>query len=127
MSRSSLGFAALLLLLLAGAPVCLAQAPKPIEASMKKMLAATQSNSYDDFVASGDAAFKAAMTRQMLEGVSQQLGPRLKQGYRAAFLDNLNQQGHTVYLWKLEFKDRKDDLLVRMAVKDGKVAGFWLQ
>jgi hypothetical protein len=38
----------------------------------------------------------------------------------------LNQQGYTVYLWKLEFKDGKDDVLVTMAVRDGKVGGFWL-
>lgn len=126
--RSVLRWLALLVpLVVAGGQVGLAQAPEPIEANMKKMLAATQSNAYDDFVAGGDAIFKAAMTRQMLEGVSQQLGPRLKQGYHAAFLGKLNQQGYTVYLWRLEFEDRKDDLLVKMAVKDGKVGGFWAQ
>ena len=43
------------------------------------------------------------------------------------FLTSLKQQGYAVYLWKLTFKDGKDDHLARMAVKDGKVGGFWIQ
>jgi hypothetical protein len=66
------------------------------------------------------------MSKQMLDGVSTQLGPRLKQGYHSTFLGKLNQAGYSVYLWKLEFNDRKDDYLVKMAVKDGKVR-FLLQ
>ena len=117
----------LVCLFAAGARGAFAQTPDSIEASMKKMLAAIQSNSYDDFVAPGDAAFKSGMSKQMLDGVSTQLGPRLKQGYHATVLGKLNQQGYTVYLWKLEFNDKKDDYLVKMAVKDGKVGGFLLQ
>jgi len=119
------GFALPVLFLLAGS--ALAQVPEAIEANMKKMLTAIQSNSYDDFLAPGDAAFKSGMNKQMLDGVSTQIGPRMKQGYHATFLGKLNQQGYTVYLWKLEFNDRKDDYLVKMAVKDGKVGGFLLQ
>jgi hypothetical protein len=103
-----------------------AQVPQPIETIMKSMLDATQASSLPDFVAAGDAAFQAGMTRPMLDSVSRQLGPRLRQGYTASFLSVLNQQGYTVYLWKLEFKDGKDDVLVTMAVRDGKVGGFWL-
>ncbi|HEX9302849.1 MAG TPA: hypothetical protein VGA31_00195 [Thermoanaerobaculia bacterium] len=119
------GFALPVLFLLAGS--ALAQVPEAIEANMKKMLTAIQSNSYDDFLAPGDAAFKSGMNKQMLDGVSTQIGPRMKQGYHATFLGKLNQQGYTVYLWKLEFNDRKDDYLVKMAVRDGKVGGFLLQ
>ena len=104
-----------------------AQAPQPIETIMKSMLAATQDNSLPDFAAAGDAAFQAGMTKPMLDSVSRQLGPRLRQGYTASFLGVLNQEGYTVYLWKLEFKDGKDDVLVTMAVRDGKVGGFWLR
>jgi len=121
------GFALLVPFLLAGSSAGLGQVPEPIEATMKKLLAAIQSNSYDDFVAPGDAAFRSGMSKQMLDGVSTQLGPRLKQGYHPTFLGKLNQAGFSVYLWKLEFNDRKDDYLVKMAVKDGKVGGFLIQ
>jgi len=104
-----------------------AQAPQPIETILKSMLAATQARSLPDFVAAGEAAFQAGMTEPMLDSVSRQLGPRLRQGYTASFLSTLSQQGYTVYLWKLEFKDGKDDALVTMAVRDGKVGGFWLR
>jgi hypothetical protein len=121
------GLGLLFSLLLTGSTTVWAQVPEPVEATMKKMLGAIQSNSYDDFVAPGDAAFKSGLSKQMLDGVSTQMGPRLKQGYHATSLGKLNQQGYSVYLWKLEFNDRKDDYLVKMAVKDGKVGGFLLQ
>jgi hypothetical protein len=119
---------ALFIVLLSGlASAVLGQAPPQVEATMKKMLAATQENSYDDFVADGDSTFKGGMTRQMLDGVNQQLGPRLKAGYTVSYLGKLNQHGFAVHLWRLEFKDGKDDLLATMSVKDGKVGGFWLR
>ncbi len=94
---------------------------------MQKMLGAIQTKSLADFVEAGDASFRAGMSQAMLDGVSAQFGPRLKQGYSATFLGRLNQQGYAVYLWKLEFKDGGDDRLVTMAVKNGKVGGFFLR
>ncbi len=117
----------MILLLLVPAETLTAQAPESMESTFRKMLAAIQSNSYEDFVAPGDAMFKAGMTKETLEDVSRQLAARLKQGYQGLFLNSLNQQGYVVYLWKLAFKDGKDDHLVKMAVKDGKVGGFWIQ
>jgi hypothetical protein len=107
-------------------PVAFAQAPPQIETTMKNMLAALQAKSLRDFVAAGDASLKAGMTQWMLDGMSVQLAPRLNQGYTATFLGTLNQEGYTVYLWKLAFKDGKDDLLLTMAVKDGNVGGLIL-
>ena len=46
---------------------------------------------------------------------------------RRCNLTSLNQQGFTVYLWKLEFNDNNDDVLATIALKDGKVSGFWLR
>ena len=118
----------LFVLLLSGlTSAAFAQAPPQVEATMKKMLVATQESSYEDFVADGDSTFKTGMTRQMLEGVNQQLGPRLKAGYTVSYLGKLNQHGFAVHLWRIEFKDGKDDLLATMSVKDGKVGGFWLR
>lgn len=71
----------------------LVQAPAEIEATMKNMLAATQSKSLPDFVAGGDATFKATMSQPMLDSFSAQFSPRLNQGYAASFLARLNQGG----------------------------------
>jgi hypothetical protein len=108
------------------AQIAIAQAPAQIETTMKNMLAATQTGSLPDFVAAGDPAFKAGMTKPMLDSVSQRLAPRLRQGYTASFLGKLNQRGFMVYLWKLEFKDGGDEVLVTLAVSGGQVGGFWL-
>ncbi len=117
-----------LILILGLAPdMALAQAPQPAETIMKKMLSAIQDNSLTDFVASGDPTFRSGMTQEMLDSVRQSIASRLKQGYTSKFLTSLNQQGFTVYLWKVEFKDNNDDILVTIAMKDGKVSGFWLR
>ena len=103
------------------------QPPAQLETTLRNMLTALQKNALADFVADGDASFKSGMTQQMLVSVSSQFGPRLAGGYTTTFFGTLNQQGYTVYLWRLTFKDGHDDRLVTMAVKDGKVAGFFLR
>ncbi|MEO5654990.1 MAG: hypothetical protein ABIR00_03285 [Nitrosospira sp.] len=110
-------------------PVALAQAqaPQPVETTMKSMVSAILANSLTDFVSPGDQAFQAGMTKEMLSSINQSLASRLKQGYTTTFLTALRQQGFDVYVWKLEFKDGNDDVLVFMALKDKKVGGFWLR
>ena len=104
-----------------------AQAPQATESTMKRMVSAIQANSLPDFVAPGDEAFQAGMTKEMLSSISQSLASRLGQGYSSTFLTRLKQQSFEVYVWKLEFKDGNDDVLVFLALKDGKVGGFWLR
>ena len=102
-----------------------AQAPSPLEDTMKRMLSAAQSKALDDFVAQADPQAKLALSKQMQE-INQELGPRLKQGYASAYWGSLNQDGFEVHVWKLQFRDGKDDYLLTMAVKDRKVAGMWV-
>ena len=96
-------------------------------ATLDKLLTAVASNDYESFVADGSDAFKAGITKQMLQGVSGQLAPRLKKGYACSRLGELTQQGCRVLLWKLTYKDGGDDTLAKLVLKDGKVAGFLLQ
>lgn len=104
-----------------------AEAPQSVEMTMKKMMSAIEADSLADFVSSGDAAFQAGMTKELFDTVNRTVAPRLKQGYTTTFLTRQQQQGFDVYLWKMAFKDGKDDALVTMAVKEGKVGGFWLR
>lgn len=101
--------------------------PPGYQELVKKMFGAIESNDYDTFVADGDPAFKAALTKPVFEGGTTKILPRLKAGYTLNYLGALSQGGFTVHLWKLSFKDGKDDLLVKMALKDGKVRGFGFQ
>jgi hypothetical protein len=113
-----------LTIVLASGPA-LAQAPlQRQDIAVTQMLDAIQSKSYDEFVARGDEKFKAGFTPKLFEELARQLGPRLKQGYQMSFLTTLNQQGHMVSLWKLSFKDAKDDILLMLFVKNGSIIGF---
>ena len=89
-----------------------------------KMLDALQTRSYDRFVADGDARFRSGFTQKMFEELAARLGSRLQQGYSVAFLTTLRQQDYVVYVWKLAFKDGKDDFLVSLFIKNGDVTGF---
>ena len=102
-----------------------AQVPmQQYDTTLKQMLDAVQSTSYDQFLLNGDARFREGFTQKKFEDLSRQLGPRLQQGYYVAFLTTLRQRDYIVYLWKIVFKDAKDDILVNMAIRDGHVIGF---
>jgi len=98
-----------------------------MEAMLQKMLTATQSGSRSAFVADGDASFQTDITPAMFNSLSAQFAPRLKRGYTTTFVTQLHQEGYSVYVWKVEFKDGGDDLLFTLAVKGGKVGGFFLR
>src|SRR5271155_4440618 len=120
-------FLCLTLFLGIAAQIGWAQAPPDVEAMLKKMLTATETGSRSAFVAEGDASFQSDITPQMFNGFSAQFAPRLKRGYTTTFVTQLRQEGYSVYVWKIEFKDGGDDLLFTLAVKDGKVGGFFLR
>ena len=103
------------------------EAPKVADSVVKVLLTATESGNYSDFQQPGDVAFQAGITKEMFSKVSQQLAPVLKGGYELSFLTTLNQQGFDVYLWKITPKTGKDQFVVKLALKDGKAVGFWIQ
>lgn len=102
--------------------------PDPsVQKTFKSLLGAIQANDRDAFVAHATDAVKQGLTPEIMEGLNKQFGARLKKGYEASYLCSLKQQGLQVHLWKLSFKDEGDDIVVRVALKDGKVDGFFLQ
>ncbi len=102
-----------------------AQVPlRSYDTTLKNMFDAIQSKSYDKFMVDADERFKSGFTPKMFEELARQLGPKLEKGYSVAFLTTLYQQEYIVYVWKLTFKDVKDDLLVTLFIKDGNVSGL---
>lgn len=97
------------------------------EKACQALLWAVQINYFEKFIEDGDSNFKRGMSPGMLESVSKQLGARLKGGYEMKYVGSLRQQGAEVHLWRIEFKDKGDDVLAKLAWKGKKVAGFWLQ
>jgi hypothetical protein len=124
LARSLRSMALLALILLMTAGPLLAQAPPPMDATLKQMLEAIQINSYDLFMAQADSAFKTHFPKPMFESLSRQLGPRLQQGHSALYFGQLNQQAFVVYVWKLALKDGQGDYLITLFLNDGKVSGF---
>ena len=99
----------------------------PPEKVMKMMVEAIKAKSQKDFLAEANDTMKASLTKEMFEGVSNQMAPRLRGGYKTAFLTRLHRQDAAVFLWKLTFTDGKDEFVVTMAVQAKKVAGFFVQ
>ena len=112
-------------LVLSALPCRASDTAEPGRATLDKLLKAVEANDYDRFVADGTDAFRAALTKPMLQGVSAQLAARMKGGYTCSFLGELRQQGCRVLLWKLAYKNGGDDTLVKLALLDGKVASVW--
>jgi hypothetical protein len=133
LSRSSVRFFFLSVVITALAIVIssgtgLAQVPmRQYDMPLKQMLDAIQSKSYDVFVANGDARFKNGFTLKMFEELTRQIGQRLQQGYSLTFLTTLRQHDYVVYVWKVAFKDSKDDYLVSLAIMNGNITGFTIR
>ena len=130
LSRSSVR---VLLLSLIFAALAVVLAPRPgsaqvpmrsYDTTLKQMLDAIQSNTYDRFVADGDAKFKKDFTRKMFEDLAGMLGEKLQRGHQVAFLTTLNQHDYVAYVWKLTLKDVKDEYLINLFVREGNVIGF---
>lgn len=94
---------------------------------LQELLDAVQAGNFEAFTASGEDAFKSGVAPESFSALAQGLGPRLRQGYEASYLGWLRQQGCEVHLWKLVHADGGDDTLSTLAVRGGKVAGFWLR
>ena len=118
-------FLAAALALLLATPVS-ADPDQAAQDIFKTLMTATVADNYDGFIGVCDDKMKAALTKPMLEGVSQQIAPRAKDGYDPQYLGELHQHGFAVHLWRLRFKDGGDDILATLSTKDGKAGGFYL-
>ena len=121
----SLGLAAALL---AGMSAMLFSAePRKEEAALSsKLITAIERSDYEAFVADGEPAFKS-LNKEQFAAVAAQMAPRLQAGYEISYLGELRQQGYHVTLWKVSYKDRGDDALATLSVRDGKVGGFYIR
>lgn len=91
-----------------------------------KLVTAIQQADYGAFVVDGEAAVKQ-LKKEQFAAVAAQLAPRLTEGYELSYLGDLKQSGYRVTVWRLRFKDGRDDALATLSVKDGKVGGFWIR
>ena len=102
-------------------------APADAERFVARMIDAVMAESYDAFLADADANMKTHLSRQQFEGLCGLYTQPLKKGYKLDYFGHLKQHGHVVHVWKISTNGAPDEALIRLAVKDGKVSGVWVQ
>ncbi|HEY5283995.1 MAG TPA: RNA polymerase sigma factor [Polyangia bacterium] len=90
-----------------------------------ELLQAIQTNAYDDFVAKGAASFKAAVGTGLFHTISADLGARLATGYQTTSLGGLRRGKAMWWLFRLEFAEGGDDVLLSMATDAWQLVGFF--
>lgn len=99
----------------------------PERQMLKNVLDAVEMNDHEAFVKDTTPQAKAGFTKQVVQALSGQIAPHMKRGYVLTYLGELRQQGCEMHLWKLVYRDGHDDTLVKLALKNGKIAGLSLQ
>ena len=98
-------------------------APSEAEKALTKMIEAVKAESYDAFLADAGANLKKQLSRQQFEGMCVLYTKSLKQGYTLEYFGQLRQRGMAIYVWKVSSPGAQEDVLVKLAMKDGKVDG----
>ena len=99
-------------------------APAAAQGSLLKMIEAVKAESYEAFLVDADAQVKKQLSRQQFEGMCGLYSKALRKGYKLEYFGQLRQHEMNVFLWKITVVDEKDESLLRLAMKDGKVSGF---
>jgi hypothetical protein len=107
-------------------PANAAAATEPDGKYVQTLIAGIERNSRDTFVSLGDVFFKARVTKEVLDQTHRVLSPRLRAGYKLRFIGATRKEGNLGYLYSLEFRDKPDDVLVLVVLKDDLVNGFSL-
>lgn len=98
--------------------------PQNVSDRLQTILDAIASGNYELFTTVGDSSYKAGITKQMFEGVSEQLASRMEEGYSMTYFGDFKQGDYQIYLWKLSFEDGGDEFLARLTLIRDKVAGI---
>ena len=96
-----------------------------------QLMRAIQNNSYRDFISQGDWGFKIGIPIFMFWLVAAQLSNRMKTGYQATYLGEVNRSTkakHEGFLWKLTFDDGGTEFIARLALNkgNGKASGLMI-
>ncbi len=104
-----------------------ADADPATKATFDRLVAAIQAKDRDAFVKDATDEMRQAITLQLMDSINRDIGTRLAKGFEPTYLCQLKQRGHQVYLWKVAFKDGGDDVIIRIVMRDDKLAGFFRQ
>lgn len=114
-------------LALATVPVQAEDSPTTPDAVLKVMLNGVEQGDIGKFTHKAEPELKARVTKEVMIRLSGSLGAKLKQGYTMTNIGQLRQDTVITYLYKIEFKNGADDVLVRLAIRGGNVAGIFFE
>ena len=98
-----------------------------IEALFHSQIEAIASNDYQKFLEHTDSIFRQAISAEQFEAIAKPLSPSFEGGYQAEYLGALYQQGVNVHLWKVVPSNSESDSLVKMAMHENEIVGFWIE
>lgn len=105
-----------------------AAAPPPgVQTLYETLMDATIHNKVERFHGACDESVRAAVTPEALGRVSDSVQPVLAPGYDTDYLGNYRKTGLDVHLYRVDPSAGEDDLLVMLAVRNGKCAGFLMR
>jgi len=97
------------------------------EKAIAQLMNAISKNDYEAFIENGTQEFRSSITKNAFTSLTSQVSRLIKSGYKLVYLSELNQQEFNVHLWKISYEGSKENSLAKLAMSNGKVAGFWLQ
>jgi hypothetical protein len=99
-------------------------AEDPADAPMKALLDALKAGAYDLWK---DTAPKLPCGKPAFEALRARVGARLLKGYKTTSLGTLRKPDGDVHLWKLEPAAAREDLEIRLLMKDGQTTSFAIE
>jgi hypothetical protein len=97
------------------------------EQAFDSLIHSIQVDDRNAFVADATDDMKQAITPQIMSNISHDISHDLIKGFQATYLGELKQQGCMVQIWKVTFKDGRDDMLAQVSMRGDKLAGFFIQ
>lgn len=98
-----------------------------VDKRVTELLSASAQKNYNEFIKTGSEEFKK-LDKKEFDRVSDELSLKMKAGIQLTSLTTLKQGDFLVHLFKLSFKGRNEDALVRIILgKNNETLGFWIQ
>lgn len=82
---------------------------------------------YERFIRLCAEGLRREISRENFDKVHRQLSSRFTHDWSSHAAGTLKQHDCDVSLWIISFKDGGDDLLFKLTIKDGKLAGFVIE
>ncbi|UCG77765.1 MAG: hypothetical protein JSV21_09320 [Nitrospirota bacterium] len=103
------------------------KAPGDAERLMRIQVEAVKDGHHQRFLTNGNQAFRSLMDKFTFDSLKMQHQRRLEKGYKLKYLGAIKRAGMTEYIWRVELKGVRYELLGSITLSSGKVAGFDLQ